>query len=479
MAKRTKQSPSAQETQMPLAAQPPRELPALVEYTVDGVAWRCSRFQLLAAEFPVTHGQLPLFHAVAGAQERGWLLVRRLFGLQPVQPPQDVSLDDLRLWDREELRAALGLSRPQFQAELDAVRGAWQGVKPREEPENPKSEVRSPKFEFDFPDSELLRQHGFVLRFQSVDEGAWFAQRVRDYEKILNEKFSAVLARNALMSELRIHQLDDLLNDGERCRAGSTDWKTNLKLRQELDKNYQDQIAQIREVCPWAGAIAGKYAFTGQVSDLTAAYQAYYGRGDTRLIDGILTATEVQVECRRSVQASEPRYRAGWVVHANAAKAGLWDPNWKSPFPPGLLKCLDEGWKVAFVSASDAAGLKVPDLEQDGPGGEYDALAALVKSERRNPKSEEHDENIKTTTPPDAGNHRLPNAAQWVVEKHPRRALRQRRQRRSELLVLLAAVRRSCEKSGFDWGEMLRREAAVAAFAKSEPGTPPGKSSRP
>jgi hypothetical protein len=361
-------------------------LPSLVEFTVDGAPWLCQRFNLLATEIPLQQDQLALFHSVAISKPRGWLIVRRLFGIWPVVPPSGTDTDDLRLWQREELREALGLTRPQLQAELDAVRGAWQGVKPKEEEvRGQRSEVREPRAEFEFPDSELLKRHGFGIRFQNSEEAAWFAQRVRDYEKVLNEKFASGLARNALMTELRIYQIDAFLNDSGLCKTGCNEWKTNLKLRQELDSNYQDQIAQIKELCPWAGAIAGKFTFTGTLSDVTKAVQEYAARNDTRLIDGIFAATEILVECRRSTQAPEPRYRAGLVVFLNAAKAGLWDPNWKPPFEPPKLKQIDAAWKAALAAAGDEAGEKVPDLEQDGPGGEYEE-PAVPANEVRSPK---------------------------------------------------------------------------------------------
>lgn len=362
---------------------PPKPMPALVEYKSDGVMWRCNRFDSLAAEFPVAAvEQLPTFQSVAVARERGWLIVRRLFGFQPVVPPATTAMEDLRVWQREELREALGLTRAQFQAELDAVRGAWQGVcRSAKEAIQPEKETRkgNAKGEFLFAEDELLVKHGFTMRFGSVAERDWFAQRVRDYEKVLNEKFATVLARNALMTELRIYQLDAFLNDPEKCKTGESSWKSNLKLRQELDGNYQDLLKQIREICPWAGAIAGKFAFTGVMSDVTKAIQEYMSRNDTRLVDGIFTATEVLVECRRSAQAPEPRYRAGLVIYLNAAKAGLWDPNWKPPFEFPVLRRIDAAWKACMVAAGDdtgvlADGQKTPDLEQDGPAGEYDEL---------------------------------------------------------------------------------------------------------
>lgn len=358
--------PSVQPKEAPAAA-----VPAMVEYQVGGEAWLCQRLDQLHAEFEVSAAELSLFHGVAAMKTRGWLAVRRLYGLWPMVPPAAYEVDDLRLWGRPELQEALGLTRAQLQAELDAVRGAWMGAR-QVQAETAAEDTPKPQGYY-FSDEAILRDHGLAQRFESQAEAAWFAQRVRDYEKILKEKFAAMLARNALMTELRIHRLDDLLNDPDRSRTGSGEWTKHLKLRNDLDKQYQDQIGQIKELCPWAGAVAGKHSFVGVLTDVTKGIQEYQARGDTRLVDGIFTATEVQVECRRSVQASI-RYRAGLVVFLNAAKAGLWDPNWTPPFEPRQLKQMDLAWTAAAIAAGDASGERVPDLERDGPEGEYAEL---------------------------------------------------------------------------------------------------------
>ena len=296
---------------------------------------------------------LDQFHGVAEAQPRGWMVVRRLFGLVPVVVPKEFELDDLRVWPREELRVAMGVTRAQLAAELDAVRGAWRGLLVGMEPVKP-VEVKAPASEFLFGDTQLLERYGFTMRFDSSADRNWFAGRVKDYAKMLDEKFTEGLARNALMNELRLHQLDGALNERSVASVGGAEYRATMKLRVEVDTQYQRQIAQLKELCPWAGLVAGKYAFSGLVSDITQAMQVYYRDGDNRLIDGIFTAAEVQVECRRSAQSPLPRYRAGWVVYAMAARAGLFNPNWKSTLPTSLLRRLDESWKTAMVAAGDA-----------------------------------------------------------------------------------------------------------------------------
>lgn len=350
---------------------------ALQEYQVGGEAWRCARFDLLAAEFPVVPEQLALFHGVMAAQERGWLILRRLFGLQPVLPPATLSPDDLRTWSRAELRAALGLRPQQLQQELDALRGQWLGlVGPKEAPPAaaaaPPPSSAAPKQDLFEPDARLLA-YDLPVTFESRAEHDWFVKRVADYEKILQDRLARGLAVNALMMELSMRRLDCYLNNDALCHVGREDWRAHTKLRQELDGNYQKQIEQIKKLCPWAGAVAGDYAFAGLMSDVTKAIQDYEARGDTRLVDGIFTATEILIECRRSVQAPAPRYRAGLVLFANAAKAGLFDPRWESPFEPAALKKIDLAWQAACVAASEAE--RLPDLASDGSAGEFAPLA--------------------------------------------------------------------------------------------------------
>lgn len=362
--------------QIELAAKPM----ALVEYAVNGVRWRCNHFDQLAAEINVTDVEhLTLFHDQVSVNERPWMIVRRLFGMQPVVPPSHFDLEDLRDWERRELCDKLGITKAQLQEELAAVQGAWMKIAPKKpEPETVKETPKAPDGEFHFAEEERLRKYGFTTRFADREQATWFAGRVKDYEKLLNEAVTAGLAHNALMTELQIRRFDDYFAD-PRSGIGTGDWRANLKVRGDLDKTYREQMDQILEKAPWASAVVGKYALGGQISDITKSIQDYLGRGDSALIDGMFTALEIKVECRRSVQTPAPRYRAGLVVHAAAAKAGLWDPHWKGQFTPAELKRLDLAWREAFVAACQETGEPLVDLEKDGPGGEYPELREETK----------------------------------------------------------------------------------------------------
>ena len=218
-----------------------------------------------------------------------------------------------------------------------------------------------------------------ALKFGSSAEKTWFCQRVQDYSKILNEKFAAVLGRDTLLTELRIYQLDALMNDPEKCKPGDAQWHSNLKVRQSLSERYQKLLEQIKSLCPWAGAIAGKYAFAGAIADITKAIQEYKARGGTELIDAMCTLTEVLVDCRQSVQAPDPHYRADIRVYVAEAKAGLWDFKWESRLQIPALRHVQQGWRQGFLNSHEAEGRSLTDLAADGPEGEHEELPHLAK----------------------------------------------------------------------------------------------------
>jgi len=316
-----------------------------------------------------------LHQAICGL-DRSWRILRRLFGIMPVALPADYPMEDMRSWMRDELCADMGMTRAQLQQELDGIRGLWRGVAPRPVAAE-EAKPEEPQFKEELPleaDKELMVKYGLVISFEPGERN-FFMQRVRDFEKVLSEKTTAGLARNILMTELQVLRIDRLLADNTKNRTGSSEWRANMNLRKTLDDTYRDQLEQLRKNASWFSAVGGKYAFAGVLSDITAAMQMYYGMGDTALVDGIFTATEIQVELRRSVQAPEPRYRAGLVVFLNMAKSFLFDRNWKNPFPPSQFKKIDVAWKATSMAEDQKEGEPLPDLENEG---EYPALKPVT-----------------------------------------------------------------------------------------------------
>lgn len=365
---------------------PDEGLARIAEYKApfDGETWRVSRMDLLRAEWPEIQDLVEL-HTRISRDARRWMVVRRLFGVGPLIPAHASDPDDLRTWGREELGAALGITQAQLQAELDAVRGLMMGA--ASAAAAPSTEPASPPPVFDasgaaqlpFADSTLLERYGFspskfdvIGRAHSENrlEQEWFCRRLEEWAKPLEDRMAGALARSALDNELHIRRAESEIS---RHPFGSKEYVAFLRIKGDLEQRYQEQLIKLNEVAPWMGAVSGKQGFVGAVSDLVKAHQEYYAEGTNALADGIFAATEIQVLMRRSLQVPEPQYRCGLVVHLNAAKAGLFDPQWRSKFKPAQLRKLDEAWRAASVAAGEAEVL--PDLESEDPvKGEYEGL---------------------------------------------------------------------------------------------------------
>lgn len=361
----------------------------VVQYFVGSEEWRCERFDLLTAEFdmpPVTPATLPLWHSLAVTQALPWLIVRRLFGLLPVLIPAATDERDLRTWAREELATELGKTVPQLRLDLEGLRGLWASVgRVSTEPGAGSKEIVIPppkgQVELSLGDHPLLKEFNFTVAFTSPEERGFFLGRVQVADKLLRERMTAGVARNWLMTELQLKRIDEVLANPNECRPGSSEWRSNMKERGALSEMYGKQTEQLEKLAPWAKAIGGKYVGAGVLSDVTQCLQEYHATGDTSLRDGMFTAMEIDVECRRSVQAPLPRYRAGVVFYSNVARAGLFDPKfgqekegWFGGFPKRVFKILDAGWHQRAIEAD--AGNKLVDLESDGPDGEFSDLKA-------------------------------------------------------------------------------------------------------
>ncbi len=342
--------------------------PAIVEYQNGTEAWTCKRFDLLAAELPgVTVGALPRLQLALEMHSRQWLIARRLFGIMPVVASPAVAIEDLQVWSPQQLVNTLGLKPDQWQQELAAVRGIWNMVAANL-PSAPVSDLPPLPPRGLFSDDELVKKYDFGrIRFRDQAETERFVERLREFEKLLQDKTTTGVARNLLNTELQLGRIDEEISSREIL---GDDYRKNLKLRSELMADYNRLISLLDKLAPWFGTVAG-YSFKGTIAEVTRAIQEYQADANHALADGIFTHTEIQVELRRSVQTPEPRYRLGWVVAALEAKANLWDRHFKSAIPHSVFKSLDHGMREAIKAAGQETGEPLVDLEKDGPGGEY------------------------------------------------------------------------------------------------------------
>jgi hypothetical protein len=330
----------------------------------------------LVAEVPgLTVDLLPQFHAALELQDRQWTLARRLYGMMPALPPPKYPLDDMREWQAEALARFLNItSAAQWRQELTALRGIWEAIRPKPEMKSTAPAPAAPQPGL-FGDDALLKKYDFGrMRFRDQDECLRFVNRLRAVEKLFLESATVGLARNLLTTELQINRLDEALSVPENL---GDEWRKSSQQRSKLMEDYNKLLALINDLAPWFGAIAGKYSFKGALAEVTEAIQQYQADGSHELVDGIFASTEIQVLLRRSVQAPDPQYRAGWVMHALAAKTNLWNPKWVNTIPRSVLQKLDRGFKEAIKAAGQETGETLPDLQH---GGEYPPLETVSES---------------------------------------------------------------------------------------------------
>lgn len=356
----------------------------LREYLFVGEMMRVGRFDLLEVEFSgIVDGDLPKFHEVISIHTRGWMIVRRLFGICPVIPKRGTPEEDLRTWSREELTAALGITTANLKEEMDRLRGLWGGTKQEKlvaaQQHRPTGDEHSA--------DELFEAERLVAQYQMGDlltreEVPWMASRLESSRTMLNHGQVGELMRMTLLTELDLRRIHTQMSrtskqkieetDPEKRSWLNTEYERIFKTRSELMKVYQEQLERIDKIFPFMKQASGSMTMRGVFSDAVACHTEWYKNGDNQLADGIFSAAEIEILMRTSVQAPEPQYRAGQVVYLNQAKAHLFDPTWRGEFAPRTLRRLDAGFTAAAVEISKSDGETLVDLLSDDPvKGEY------------------------------------------------------------------------------------------------------------
>ena len=365
----------------PATAPVPVSTTGTVEYTVGGELWKCEEFELLAAEFGLRVEQLPAFHALATLAERGWAIVRRLFGLAPVLLPANASPEDYGRAGRQELLAMLGLSEAELRAELDGVRGLWRNQLDREEvvaaPDAPAAAVESP--------DAILREHGFSQSmFLLPDrppedarmEKEWFVNRVLECRRELKDRNAGELVRRRLLMEMDLRRCDE---EKPRYRIASAEYERLVKRSRDLANDLKETVVALDKLFPWTSEADGRGKLTMVLSTLIAGLRDARAKGDYTLLNNFQTFSEIQVDLRQSVQAPNCRHRFGLTVAIAEARAGLMDPEFRRRIPFRILKKLDAGFAAGVEAVRQETNEALPDLEADGPGSEYDPLQALAE----------------------------------------------------------------------------------------------------
>ncbi len=371
--------------------------PTILEYIPLGSAdqWRVERFDLLSAEFLIDgcgpwEQQMSLFHELASAQVRRWLIVRRLFGIAPLISASD---EDFSILPREQVCALLGIQPKELQAELDALRAQWRNTASRQpektNPDTDRNEPESPATEFKFG-HEILERHGFPENmFNEFDakrgpeqnrlERDWFAKRVTEWDKMLSEPMAESIAREALLNELYLRRLQVEMTV---LSPSSKRWQELLAAKNDIEVRREAQLEKLSEMFP-ESSLAGKVSFRAVISELNQAHRDYYANGDRQLIDKIFSHAEVEVLLRQSVQQQEPQYRFGLNVAIIQAMHGLYDANFRSRIKLSVFKKLDAGFRATVNQVREELREPLVNLEEGVEPGEGDDFPDLIESKEQ------------------------------------------------------------------------------------------------
>jgi len=351
-------------------------------YTDDaGVPWRCDRADRISAiipEFEPAPDKLAKLHALLLPHAQLFTVARRIWGLVPVIPSADEPEDNLRTWGELELCNAIGVDRAGFSTIWESIRGLWLSncrSTPAVVVEAPAAPARE---ELDLEGDQiqaLLKEQGFLaIKFESTDEKEWFTKRLAELRKLLEISGTRGLGRQLLLTELEQRRADAAVFSST---LSDKEIKERRAWRDQVRDTYLELTAQLDNVASWFFNVGG-VNFKNCLSEVIAGHQAFQQSGDAAMLDGIFTATEIQVLHRMSTQSSDPnkspapiQYRAGLVAYLQAAKVGVLQSGWKSGIPHSMLAKMDRAYAAAFAEAAKSSDDPIPDLLKTGEVGEY------------------------------------------------------------------------------------------------------------
>lgn len=367
----------------------------MIDFVVKGEPWVCRDVEGMTAELGGPPGEegsrigdwLARVVGLLMGDGRRWLVVRRLYQVQPVDSSRVVDLKDLQVWTRKSLGDDLGLTGLQLVAELGVARGmvgrVWDemqaagvtGGGPGPAPVGGPGggvgggELRlGPGVKRVVSVNDRLRAAGFsVAEFEPQDRGAeeneaeklWFLGRLEESKAQLAIPQAKRMVLSLLVSERTQRRLEEKLG---RVDVGS-----------ELFARYQESLSAERirfsadmkaldQMFPFMDALRGGNVFRGVLADLVAVVQAAEARGDLKPKGQLFDQHEIEVLLRTSVQAPEPKYRMGLMVYLAEARAHLMDPEWRGRQDHGVLRKLDVGFARGVREAQGELGEVPRDL---------------------------------------------------------------------------------------------------------------------
>ena len=349
----------------------------------------------------LTPENMPALHALAVSRpkdadwERAWGMVRRLFGVRPAIVPVDVDAARLHPQSEATVAAIYKTNMEGIAEQMSVLELAWaQLLHSKDEPQvafvepaktlsdavqaGPAAQTISSDLPPEFTEEQLkLISLGTFstgifdypcIAHDKKGEIEWFCERIKEVRKVFEEPMARSLARQALLNELQLRRIADRL---ATLDPASKEYHALQGSKEDMERTYQAQWAQVEEMCPYALSSGNRKASVNNLADLIELYLQFKRNPENMPRDGVFTDDEIQVLFRQSQQDPEVKYRFGWVLSVLEAKRGIGDPNWKRQMSERMCKMFDTAFAWACLKASESLNIHKPDLELDGPEGEY------------------------------------------------------------------------------------------------------------
>ncbi len=367
----------------------------------DNAIWKVEDFASFSNTFnEIGEFELAEFDTLARKFAAPYLCVKMLFGVMPIITPLDADPNMLQAVPKEEVARRLSTTVEQVEFQVEMLKIQWKKhVKQRPEPPAPEP-PDAPPVDLNaapkevvttatrslavLPDATRVEQCLNVIEAFQFDtsmfdvpgredkvrlvEIEWFAERLVELKKMFEEPMAKTLARQAMMNEMQLRRADSELS---KIPIASTNFWNIHDKKIKLEERYENQWKQLEDICPYVKGAMQKQGVHACISELIRADQEWTANGNKLLADGIFTALELQVLLRASVQMPEPMYRPGWVMAVLDARENLQNPHYKRALPDEYFQVMDDALRQTHALAVERGLIKLIDLEDDSPKGEY------------------------------------------------------------------------------------------------------------
>lgn len=312
-----------------------------------GDKWRVERGASLIIDFELDGPeQLPTLHGALAGQDPTWTILRRLYAIAPLMGVENP--DELRVWPREELAAALGIEPQQIDGHVTGAKTFWRRWQLENSPsrKNPEPVRVTPAIPSDEAE-QLLREQGFVS-VEEPDERAYIATRIKELAAFLESDNHRASARSVIQQEVTIFFALDPSIRGARKRIRELLSRTPVpttekeskqllelvKARNEAQEALERTMKSVGLTDAQGGGLRKKMGFTDCLAELLDAFKKYYSNGDRTLIDSIFTAAEVELLITPTT-LRPMQYRADLTLAM--LEAGQPENLWNSEYVPTKL----------------------------------------------------------------------------------------------------------------------------------------------